>query len=95
MQAATRLARHRALRGSVRLLATTANANNAVHVTSYTSTASSSAIPLSNVEAQWEKMSSEEQLSVYQQLEELQKKNWKELSLDEKKAGACVSFADN
>jgi len=91
MQAAQRLVRHRALRRSVRCLATTANganaANSGVHVTSYTSTASSSAIPLSNVEAQWEKMTSDEQLSVHQQLEELQKKDWKELSLDEKKAG--------
>jgi hypothetical protein len=94
-----RLARHRALRRSVRCLATTASPTatngstttttngDGVHVTSYTSTASSSAIPLSNVEAQWEKMSNEEQLSVHQQLEELQKKDWKELSLDEKKAG--------
>jgi hypothetical protein len=97
MQAAQRLARHRALHRSVRCLATTASpnanaANAGVHVTSYTSTASTSAIPLSNVEAQWEKMTHEEQLSVHQQLEELQKKDWRELSLDEKKAGAFCPF---
>jgi len=45
-------------------------------------------IPLSNVEAQWEKLNTEEQLTVHRQLEQLQKRNWKELSLDEKKAGA-------
>jgi hypothetical protein len=33
-------------------------------------------------------MSNEEQIIVHQQLEQLQKKDWKELSLDEKKAGA-------
>jgi hypothetical protein len=45
-------------------------------------------IPLSNVEAQWDKMTADEQLTVHQQLEELQKRDWKTLSLDEKKAGA-------
>lgn len=62
---------------------------------SHAGTASSSRIapiPLSNIEAQWEKMSSEEQISVHQQLEVLQKKDWKELSIDEKKAGS--SFVD-
>jgi cytochrome c oxidase subunit 4 len=44
-------------------------------------------IPLSNVEAQWENMTADEQLTVHQQLEELQKRDWKTLSLDEKKAG--------
>jgi len=53
---------------------TTARANDAV-------------IPLSNVEAQWQKLTADEQLTVHQQLEELQKRDWKTLSLDEKKAG--------
>jgi len=44
-------------------------------------------IPLSNIEAQWELMSGEDKLSVHEQLEALQVKDWKELSLDEKKAG--------
>jgi cytochrome c oxidase subunit 4 len=90
MQPAQRLARHPALRHSVRCLTTTANANP-VHVTSYTSS-SSSVVPLSNVEAQWERLTSEEQLTVHNQLEELQKKDWRELSIDEKKAGSCFSF---
>lgn len=50
-------------------------------------------IPLSNIEAQWERMSSEEKLSVHEQLEGLQVKDWKELSLDEKKAGKSSTCA--
>ncbi|KIJ92863.1 hypothetical protein K443DRAFT_685014 [Laccaria amethystina LaAM-08-1] len=49
-------------------------------------------IPLSNVEAQWAKLSSEEKVAVHEQLEVLQKKDWKELSLDEKKAAYYVAF---
>ena len=59
-------------------------------VQSSSSTASSSVIPLSNVEAQWEKMTSEEQLTVHQQLEAIQKRDWKTLSIDEKKAGTST-----
>jgi cytochrome c oxidase subunit 4 len=44
-------------------------------------------IPLSNIEARWELMTGEDKLSVHEQLEALQVKDWKELSLDEKKAG--------
>jgi cytochrome c oxidase subunit 4 len=50
-------------------------------------TAATSAIPLSNVEAQWATLSPSEQTAVHQQLEELQRKDWKTLSLAEKKAG--------
>lgn len=61
------------------------------HASTTTASASSgsaqSVIPLSNVEAQWEAMSQDEQLTVHQQLEEVQKKDWKTLSMDEKKAG--------
>jgi len=53
---------------------------------------SNAVIPLSNVEAQWEKLTAEEQLTVHQQLEEIQKKDWKTLSLDEKKAAYYVAF---
>jgi len=49
-------------------------------------------IPLSNVEAQWEKLTPDEQLTIHQQLEELQKRDWKTLSLDEKKAAYYVAF---
>jgi cytochrome c oxidase subunit 4 len=47
---------------------------------------------LSNVEAQWERLSKDEQVAVHAQLETLQKKDWKALSLDEKKAAYYVAF---
>lgn len=40
-----------------------------------------------NIEARWAKLSKEEQYGVFRQLEEVQRKDWKELSIDEKKAG--------
>lgn len=54
---------------------------------SHSESSSQTVIPLSNVEAQWEKLSADEQLAVHQQLEVLQKRDWKTLSIDEKKAG--------
>lgn len=42
-----------------------------------------------NIEARWPKMSKEEQYGVFRQMEEVQRKDWKELSIDEKKAGEC------
>ncbi|EIW84651.1 cytochrome c oxidase subunit IV [Coniophora puteana RWD-64-598 SS2] len=57
-----------------------------------TPSSSSSIIPLSNVEAQWEAMNKDEQLTVHRQLEEIQKKDWKTLSIDEKKAAYYVAF---
>ncbi|KIS66471.1 putative cytochrome-c oxidase chain V precursor [Mycosarcoma maydis] len=45
-----------------------------------------------NIEASWKTLSKEEQYGVFRQLEELQRKDWKELSLDEKKAAYFVSF---
>ena len=40
-----------------------------------------------NIEASWKTLSKEEQYGVFRQLEELQRKDWKELSVGEKKAG--------
>jgi cytochrome c oxidase subunit 4 len=57
---------------------------------STTTVSAASAIPLSNVEAQWATLSTSEQAAVHQQLEALQQKDWKVLSLAEKKAGACL-----
>ena len=55
-----------------------------------TSTRSNASAPiLANIEASWKDLPAEEQYDVYQQLGELQKKDWKELTLDEKKAGEC------
>jgi len=51
-----------------------------------------SIIPLSNVEAQWATLSTEEQAIVHRQLAELQKRDWKSLSRDEKKAGQSIIF---
>ncbi|CAO1628308.1 unnamed protein product [Jaminaea pallidilutea] len=45
-----------------------------------------------NIEARWNSMSKVEQYAVYRQLEEMQRKDWKDLSLDEKKAAYFVSF---
>jgi cytochrome c oxidase subunit 4 len=81
LAAAARLARQRAP-VLHRTIATT--------VTSPSAPASSSTptpISLSNVEATWTTLAPEEKASVHQQLEEVQKKDWRELSIDEKKAG--------
>jgi cytochrome c oxidase subunit 4 len=40
---------------------------------------------LGNIEASWKDLSAEEQYEIHQQLRELQKKDWKELTVDEKK----------
>lgn len=82
-----------ALRTVRRGLATVAahppHAAAASTTTRTTTVSAASAIPLSNVEAQWATLNSSEQATVHQQLEELQQKDWKTLSLAEKKAGAC------
>ncbi|KAL4064810.1 cytochrome c oxidase subunit IV-domain-containing protein [Scleroderma yunnanense] len=85
---ALRLARQRVV---VRRLATAAHVHSATPSPAGASSAQS-VIPLSNVEAQWEKMSKSEQTLVHRQLEELQKKDWKLLSIDEKKAAYYVAF---
>ncbi|PPR02200.1 hypothetical protein CVT24_011427 [Panaeolus cyanescens] len=61
---------------------------------SSTSASSSRVAPvhLSNVEAQWEKLSSDEKAAVHEQLAAIQAKDWKELSIDEKKAAYYVAF---
>ncbi|OWZ29553.1 cytochrome c oxidase subunit 4 [Cryptococcus neoformans] len=60
---------------------------------SVTSTRSNASAPiLGNIEASWKTLPAEEQYEVYQQLEQLQKKNWKELTIDEKKAAYFVAF---
>ncbi|KAF8625750.1 hypothetical protein AX17_006776 [Amanita inopinata Kibby_2008] len=59
---------------------------------SSSSSRAASVIPLSNVEAQWATLSNEEKATVHEQLEVLQKKDWKELSIDEKKAAYYVAF---
>ncbi|KAK7693851.1 hypothetical protein QCA50_003424 [Cerrena zonata] len=90
---ALRLARPRvALRpiSGTRSIAATANASHTASPSA--STSSQAAIPLSNVEAQWERLSSDEQYQVHRQLEDIQKKDWRTLSIDEKKAAYYVAF---
>lgn len=43
-------------------------------------------IPLNNIEQHWSKLSEGEQSALYDELQVLQKKDWKQLTLDEKKA---------
>ncbi|GAW00078.1 cytochrome c oxidase subunit v [Lentinula edodes] len=45
-----------------------------------------------HVATQWEKMNAEDKSTVHEQLEEIMKKDWKQLSLDEKKAAYYVAF---
>ncbi|KAF4576379.1 Cytochrome c oxidase subunit 5A [Pleurotus pulmonarius] len=45
-----------------------------------------------NVEAQWANLNQDDKSLVIEQLEELQKKDWKQLSIDEKKAAYYVAF---
>lgn len=93
---ALRLARI-ATRPARRCLAT-ATANHADVASSSSSSSSAAAppsvtssrvapIPLSNVEALWTKLSGDEKVAVHEKLEALQLKDWKTLSVDEKKAG--------
>ncbi|KAF9260017.1 COX4-domain-containing protein [Marasmius fiardii PR-910] len=97
MQASTlRLARQANALPLRRCLATTANpahvASAPTSSPSPTRTTKQSVIPLGNVEAQWAKMSVEDKTTVHEQLEEIMKKDWKQLSIDEKKAAYYVSF---
>lgn len=74
-----------------RSLATAAPTHAEHHSTSSSTPASATKaapIALSNVEAKWAGLSEAEQAAVHEQLEVIQQKDWKELSVDEKKAGA-------
>jgi TRAP-type C4-dicarboxylate transport system substrate-binding protein len=64
---------------------TRAASTSSVHVVSQSTNAS--APLLANIEASWASLPASEQAEVYQALEEVQKKDWKELTVDEKKAG--------
>jgi len=97
---ALRLARTaaRPITAATRRCLTTATANHA-EVASSSSTAAATAtssrvapVPLSNVEALWTKLNSDEKVAVHEQLEALQLKDWKTLTLDEKKAAYYVAF---
>ncbi|ORX34548.1 cytochrome c oxidase subunit V [Kockovaella imperatae] len=60
---------------------------------SVTSTRSNTSAPsLANIEATWTHLPKEERYEVYKQLHDLQKKDWKELSRDEKRAAYYIAF---
>lgn len=87
-----RLARQQAAITSTPLAARSL-ATAATHVGSVAhagSNARKAAVPLANIEAAWSKLTTEEKVTVHDQLEVLQKKDWKELSIDEKKAGKYI-----
>ncbi|KAH6902778.1 cytochrome c oxidase subunit IV-domain-containing protein [Coprinopsis sp. MPI-PUGE-AT-0042] len=83
------------LRQQQRSLATAAASHAEHHATASPTTGSTSKvapIALSNVEAKWAGLSEAEQAAVHEQLEVIQQKDWKELSVDEKKAAYYVAF---
>ncbi|WVF66263.1 hypothetical protein IAT40_001003 [Kwoniella sp. CBS 6097] len=81
------------LRSAVAPLSVRRYATAAAPSISVASTRSNSSAPiLGNIEASWKTLPAEEQYEIYQQLEQLQKKDWKELTLDEKKAAYFVAF---
>jgi len=94
---ALRLARIAARPIAARRCLTTATANHAEVASSSSPappiTASrDTPVPLSNVEALWAKLNSDDKMAVHAQLEGLQLKDWKTLSIDEKKAAYYVAF---
>ncbi|KAF6743820.1 cytochrome c oxidase subunit IV-domain-containing protein [Ephemerocybe angulata] len=103
MQAALRLAARQRLStttiaASRRCLATAAasHAELARHAGSGAGAAATrgraAPVSLANIEAQWNGLSAEEQAAVHDALESVQAKDWKELSVDEKKAAYYVAF---
>lgn len=99
MQAALRLAARQRLStttiaASRRCLATAAASHAELTSSAGASPAARRVAPVSlaNIEAQWNGLSAEEQAAVHDALESVQAKDWKELSVDEKKAAYYVAF---
>ncbi len=66
---------------------------SAAPITVIHSTSNQSGAILGNIEATWKSLPPAEQQEVYQKLEQVQKRDWKELTIDEKKAGEfCLSY---
>jgi len=66
--------------------------NYASTVTVASTRSNASAPLLGNIEASWKDLSAAEQAEIQEQIAELEKKDWKELSMDEKKAGEFKSM---
>ncbi|KAI3628157.1 Cytochrome c oxidase subunit 5B, mitochondrial [Malassezia furfur] len=47
---------------------------------------------LPNIESHWAKLSNEQQYSVYKQLEEIQRKDWHDLTINEQKGAYFVAY---
>ncbi|KAJ2921033.1 hypothetical protein H1R20_g16060, partial [Candolleomyces eurysporus] len=98
MQAATaslRLAARASQRGVLtRRLATAAATHAEAHGAAAAASPARKAAPVSllNMEARWTQLTEEDQAAVHEQLEAVQQKDWKELSVDEKKAAYYVAF---
>ncbi|TFK21296.1 COX4-domain-containing protein [Coprinopsis marcescibilis] len=98
MQAARAVARNGGALAGRRLLATAAASHAELHAHGAAAGGAVggarkvAAVPLSNVEAQWAGLSEVEQAAVHEQLELVQQKDWKLLSIDEKKAAYFVAF---
>ncbi|KAK0196510.1 COX4, subunit IV of cytochrome c oxidase [Armillaria mellea] len=73
---------------AARCVVTTANAADI----SASSSSAPTTIPLGRVEALWDTISLEEKAALRSQLAEVQKKDWKQLSIEEKTAAYFVSF---
>ncbi|KAA1123863.1 Cytochrome c oxidase subunit 5A [Puccinia graminis f. sp. tritici] len=81
------------LRSGLKTVGSRKLATVAVSADQSSSTSTTSSLPsISNIEAAWKEMSPQEQESIFHHLEGLQKKDWTQLSLDEKKASYWVSF---
>ncbi|KAH9900908.1 cytochrome c oxidase subunit IV-domain-containing protein [Cubamyces lactineus] len=90
---ALRLARPRLpLRPACRSFAAAASSSPSHAASAASASSAEPVVPLSNVEAMWERLSADEQAVIHQQLEEIQKRDWKTLSVDEKKAAYYVAF---
>jgi len=72
-----------------RSLATAAAAHGEVAAAGGVAARKPAPVNLSNVEAEWAGLSEAEKAAVHEQLEVVQQKDWKELTLAEKKAGEC------
>jgi hypothetical protein len=64
-------------------------AARAASTTVVSSRSNESSALLANIEASWATLPASEQHEVYQKLEAVQKQDWNQLTVDEKKAGKC------
>ncbi|KAG0744066.1 hypothetical protein G6F57_006095 [Rhizopus arrhizus] len=62
------------------------------HAIRMTGRRNASTVSVQNIETRWKSLSIAEQNTIVKQLEEAQKKDWKVLSFDEKKAAYYIAF---